>query len=82
MRPADTWGLVIERQRRPDELDQIVWFCPDGHELHRRSFPLADIETELAQILAEFNDAPELRTCRTCGKVLDVPGPFVLDDVD
>ncbi|MDH3708001.1 MAG: 3-hydroxyanthranilate 3,4-dioxygenase, partial [Acidimicrobiia bacterium] len=80
--PADTWGIVIERQRRPDERDEIVWFCPDGHELHRRTFALADIETELAAILEEFNDSPALRTCATCGQVLEVPGPFVLDVID
>ena len=80
MRPADTWGVVIERQRRPGELDEIVWYCPDGHEVRRRSFALADIETELAAILREFNESEALRTCPTCGQVLEVPGPFVLDD--
>src|SRR5256885_1416102 len=27
IRPADTWGLVVERKRRPDELDRLAWGC-------------------------------------------------------
>src|SRR3989442_6798490 len=27
IRPAGTWGLVVERKRRPDELDALAWFC-------------------------------------------------------
>ena len=26
-RPAGSWTLVVERQRRPDEADRRVWFC-------------------------------------------------------
>ncbi|MGI9603740.1 MAG: 3-hydroxyanthranilate 3,4-dioxygenase [Acidimicrobiales bacterium] len=78
LRPAGSWGVVIERQRRPGELDQIVWFCPVGHHLHERSFELADIETELKAILDEFNASTDLRTCGQCGRVLDVAQPFEL----
>src|SRR5713226_453335 len=26
-RPENTWGLVIERKRTPDEKEDFVWFC-------------------------------------------------------
>jgi 3-hydroxyanthranilate 3,4-dioxygenase len=79
LRPRDTWGVVIERTRRPDEIDQIVWFCPKcGNELRRSPFSLADIETELTALIDEFNGDADARRCRRCGTVLPVAGEFVL----
>ena len=77
LRPADTWGLVVERKRRPDEQDQLVWFCEVcNHELHRTSFNLTNIETELGPAIARVNADERLRTCKRCGAVLQVPGEF------
>jgi 3-hydroxyanthranilate 3,4-dioxygenase len=74
IRPPDTWGLVIERKRRADELDALVWFCERCHgPLHRVSFRCADIETALTELIRDFNASPTLRTCRSCGTVLPVP---------
>ena len=78
LRPADTWGVVIERRRRPGELDTIVWYCPNGHVLHEEIFALVDIEAELARIIDDFNSSLERRTCSRCGSVLPVAEPFVL----
>ena len=78
-RPRDTWGVVIERQRRPDEIDQIVWFCEKcGNELRRAPFPLSDIETELAPIIHAFNADDKARKCARCSTVLPVATEFVL----
>ena len=42
IRPADTWGLVIERKRRADELDRLAWFCERcGGKLHEVRAPVA-----------------------------------------
>jgi len=74
IRPPDTWGLVIERKRRPDELDRLAWFCERCQaRLHEVSFSCADIETELKAIIQTFNASEALRTCRACGAVLPVP---------
>ncbi len=74
VRPPDTWGLVIERKRRPDELDRLAWFCERcGTQLHEASFSCANIEVELRDIIQGFNASEALRTCRTCGAVLPVP---------
>lgn len=81
MRPAGSWGVVIEQPRADDEIDELVWFCPTcANELHRVSFRLSDIETQLADAIETFNDDLDLRTCSTCGDVCPVPGPFTFDE--
>jgi 3-hydroxyanthranilate 3,4-dioxygenase len=75
VRPADTWGLVIERKRRPDELDRLAWFCDRCQApLHEVAFSCENIETQLAEAIDRFNGDARLRTCRRCGAVLAVPG--------
>ena len=74
IRPADTWGLVIERKRKPDELDKLAWFCERcGGQLHEATFSCANIEVELREVIQKFNASEALRTCRNCGAVLPVP---------
>jgi 3-hydroxyanthranilate 3,4-dioxygenase len=78
-RPRDTWGVVIERERQPGEIDQIVWFCERcGHELRRAPFELSDIETELTTIIDDFNADARARRCSRCAAVLPVATEFVL----
>lgn len=75
-RPAATWGVVIERQRRPGELDEIVWYCDRcATVLQRRQLALRDIETELKAILDSFNRNSKARTCTNCKRVLPVARP-------
>ncbi len=63
-RPPDTWGLVIERPRGPDDLDEVVWYCETcAAEVHRVRFHLNDIETELGGALALWNDNVGVRVC-------------------
>jgi 3-hydroxyanthranilate 3,4-dioxygenase len=74
VRPAGTWGLVIERRRRSDELDRLAWFCERCEaKLHEVAFPCADIEGQLRDAIRAFNASEALRTCRACGTVLAVP---------
>jgi len=74
IRPADTWGLVIERKRKSDELDKLAWFCERcGGQLHEATFSVANIEVELLEVIKKFNASEALRTCRKCGAVLPVP---------
>jgi len=75
VRPPGTWGLVIERKRRPDELDRLAWFCEGcQRKLHEVAFACADIETQLEEVIERFNASEDLRTCRQCGAILRVPG--------
>lgn len=73
-RPADTLGLVLERPRKPEELDAIAWFCPScAHKLHEVSFWCDDIEQVLGRVVKQFNADLSLRTCGKCGAVLPDP---------
>ncbi|MBI4012960.1 MAG: 3-hydroxyanthranilate 3,4-dioxygenase [Candidatus Rokubacteria bacterium] len=74
VRPPDTWGLVIERKRRADELDRLAWFCERCQGmLHEAAFPCEDIERQLKEAIERFNANETLRTCRRCGAVLPIP---------
>ena len=73
-RPANTVGLVIERMRKPDELDYCMWYCEKcNHELHKKPFHLGDIVEQLPKILKEYYATPELVTCDKCGAVMEEP---------
>ena len=69
-RPADTWGLVVEIKRTPDQTESLRWYC-DGCNalLHDVTMHVADIERELKAAIERFDASVELRTCRGCGHV-------------
>ena len=79
LRPAGSWGLVVERKRHPGELDGIVWFCDRcDAELYRRQFDCTNIETEVKAAIDAFYAGDANRVCRQCGAVLAQPGDFRL----
>jgi 3-hydroxyanthranilate 3,4-dioxygenase len=70
-RPANTVGLVIERYRRNQEEDKLLWFCENcGHSLHKASFEMKDIVNQLPVVMNHFMNTEELRTCDNCGAVM------------
>lgn len=70
-RVADTIGIVIERDRKEGELEDLVWFCDEcDHEIHRVTIQLSNIEIEVKAGIEEFNSSEELRTCKNCGHVM------------
>jgi 3-hydroxyanthranilate 3,4-dioxygenase len=69
-RPAGGVGLVIERRRRPGELDGLQWYCEHcGHKLYEEFFALSDIETQFPPVFARFNASLAHRTCKRCHTV-------------
>jgi 3-hydroxyanthranilate 3,4-dioxygenase len=69
---ADTVGLVVERQRRPDELDGFMWYCETcGSKLHEVFLPVSDIVKDLPPIFEAFWSDPAARTCDQCGAMLE-----------
>ena len=73
-RPAGTVGIVVERRRKPDELDGFSWYCEHcGHQLYMERVPVGNIETELPAIFARFYSSLALRTCSVCGTVMQAP---------
>jgi 3-hydroxyanthranilate 3,4-dioxygenase len=75
-RPANTVGLVIERQRVEGEHDHLRWFCENcGEVLHDSAFQLEDLGKQLKPIIENFYQDESLRTCRNCGHTMQVPAP-------
>jgi len=73
-RPANTVGLVIERQRHADELDGFQWYCPDcGHKLYEEFVAMTDIVAQLPPIFERFYGDLEHRSCKECACVVERP---------
>lgn len=73
-RGPNTVGLVVERMRKPDELDACMWFCENcNHQLHRAPFHLDDIVEQLPKLLEEYYANDELVTCTECGTKMEKP---------
>jgi 3-hydroxyanthranilate 3,4-dioxygenase len=71
-RPANTVGLVIERARRPAELDGFQWYCERcGHLLYEEFFPLTDIEKQFPPVFERYFASLQKRTCARCGTVME-----------
>jgi len=69
---ASTIGLVIERQRRPEENDGFMWYCDAcNNKLYEEYFHLTDIETQLPPVFDRFWGNPDHLTCSQCGDILD-----------
>lgn len=69
-RPANSVGLVVERQRRPDEIDGFEWYCEScGELLYRTQVQVHDIVSQLPPVFESFYSHPDLTRCQTCGMV-------------
>lgn len=79
MRGENTVGLVIELVREGTDLsDGLMWFCDNcNHKLHEFRFPLKDIENDFQPRFREFYDSEDLRTCSSCGHVMETDPRFV-----
>ena len=70
----NTVGLVIERQRTSKELDACTWYCEKcDSELYKAKFHLGDIVEQLPKLLQSYYDDINLRTCKKCGTVMEIP---------
>jgi 3-hydroxyanthranilate 3,4-dioxygenase len=73
--PPDAFLLVLERKRRPGEVDRFQWFCPSCDTLlHEEAFVVADYALDpVSKAYATFFDSEEFRTCKSCGAVMPKP---------
>lgn len=71
-------GLVIERNRaNTDMKDGLLWFCEQcNHKLHEVYFAQKDIETDFQQHFRNFYGSEDLRTCKSCGHVMETDPRF------
>ena len=79
MRGANTVGLVIERVRKGTDMqDGLMWFCDKcNNKLHEYRFPLGNIERDFLPRFKDFYSSEELRTCNSCGHIMEVDSRFV-----
>jgi len=71
---ANSIGLVMERKRRADEKDGLLWFCEKcNHPLHAVYFTLTDITSQFQTEFKLFYENKDLRTCKKCGTVMEPP---------
>jgi 3-hydroxyanthranilate 3,4-dioxygenase len=78
-RGEGTVGIVIEVKRADRELkDGLLWFCEKCNEpLHETYFILENIEKDFLPRFREFYGSEEMRTCQSCGHVMDTDPKFV-----
>jgi 3-hydroxyanthranilate 3,4-dioxygenase len=71
---ADTVGIVVERVRKPDELDGFMWFCAEcDNKLYEEFLHVGDIVADLPPVFARYYGNVEARTCSRCGTVMPAP---------
>lgn len=78
-RGENTVGLVIEKVRKGTNLiDGLMWFCDKcNHPLHEYKFPLENIERDFLPRFKEFYNSEDLRTCKSCGHIMEIDQRFV-----
>ena len=70
----DTIGLVIERKRRENEKDGLLWFCEKCNEkLFEEYFMLTDIANQFQAVFKKYYNDKSLCTCKSCGNVMEAP---------
>jgi 3-hydroxyanthranilate 3,4-dioxygenase len=73
-RGPNTIGLVMERKRRDNEKDGLLWFCEKCNtKLFEKYFCLTNIVTEFQATFKFFYDDENLRTCKNCGLLMQPP---------
>lgn len=78
IRSEGSLGLVIERVRKPEHKDGLMWFCDNcNHKLHDTYFPLTNIEKDFLPRFKEFYGSENLRTCKNCGHEMEADPRFV-----
>ena len=73
--PADAYALIVERKRRPGEIDRFHWYCPEcDNFLHEEAFVVHDYRADpVSQAYRNFFDSEAFRTCGKCGHVMPAP---------
>jgi len=68
----DTVGLVVEKTRKPDELDGFQWYCDNCTALlYEKYTQVSNIVTQLPAIFDEFWNNDNYRQCKKCNHYLE-----------
>jgi 3-hydroxyanthranilate 3,4-dioxygenase len=82
VRSENSIGLVIERKRAGKGFtDGLIWFCDNcNHKIHGVYFELNDIEKDFLSHFKHFYNSKKLRTCESCGTIMETDPRFVDED--
>jgi 3-hydroxyanthranilate 3,4-dioxygenase len=74
----DSFVLVLERKRRPEERDRFLWFCERCHaQLYESVKQVRDYgEDPVSRAYEEFYSTDSHLTCGKCGHVTARPKQF------
>lgn len=76
VRPPHTLGLVVERRRPAGETEHVIFYCENCaalvEDIH---FDCGDIVQHFSQAMLDFWKDDLRRTCKSCGKKVEQPGP-------
>ncbi len=65
-------GLVVEKTRKPDELDGFQWYCDNCFSLlYEKYAQVSDIVIQLPIIFDEFWNNDDYRSCKKCNHYLE-----------
>lgn len=68
-REANSLGIVVERERRPGDVDAMQWYCPRENcraLLHRAEFFCRDLEKDLPPVIRDYFGDEKKRSCKKC----------------
>jgi 3-hydroxyanthranilate 3,4-dioxygenase len=70
--PPDAYAMILERARRPGEIDIFQWYCPQcDHKLHEEQFSVGNYgEDPVGKAYRNFYYTEAHRTCKACGHVM------------
>ncbi|OMH83821.1 3-hydroxyanthranilate 3,4-dioxygenase [Zancudomyces culisetae] len=68
VRHKDSLGIVVERKRGPEVIDEMRWYCSKCEKLtYKEEFLCKDIAADLKAIIERVVADESLLTCKSCG---------------
>ncbi|MFL2576559.1 MAG: 3-hydroxyanthranilate 3,4-dioxygenase [Flavobacteriales bacterium] len=80
VRSEGSIGLVIERKRKSNDKDGLMWFSDTANELlYEEYFHLTNIEKDFLPVFKKFYSDEKLRTCPKTGEIMGVDKRYVTE---
>ena len=71
-RTKNSVGLVVEKTRKPTDLDGFQWYCDNCDNLiYEKYTQVSNIVNQLPIIFNEFWNSTDNRTCNKCNHILE-----------
>ena len=78
IRPEGSVGLVIERKRKKEDKDGLMWFSDKENALlYEEYFHLTNIEKDFLPVFKRFYQSEKLRTCPVSGEIMEADERYI-----